>query len=703
MKNKKIISLITMVAMTISAIALVTPAISSPAQVSVDPMLITEQVRHRIESANPSWDLSGIQYPSGSQASSLGQNFKISSTTSVTSATVGDHKLFWLLDDYFGTYRLATFTLFSQGNLGEVWVQDNLNWPAGDPRSNSLQVVTQAQTDLLLGEFENNIFAKDTAFYGTPAVQDGSNANFGAPYGLPDSASLCAAVGLDSSYCDYSDASGRQLILIENVRDDQYYDPTYPNYIAGFYSSTFDSVFDRNTMTIDSYDWANRIGGEGSRPYVYESTFAHEYQHLIHADYVSGDSTFINEGFSMYAEYLCGYGVDYGYVNAYFAQPWNSLTEWGDLGGINILGDYGEAMLFIHYVENHYPGFQSKFMQNGVPGVAGIEQAVADVMGHKAHSHHQVTFDQLFNNFHLANVIQAKWGPYSYSSIDFSQANPLNVQSFVDNAATGSSNTYGTNYYLVDGLNGKYDLTFSGDIYSSVPQDPGWTIGSDGFWYSGTGDEVDRAIFGSAYVDPANPTLSFYTEYIIEEGWDFGLVQVSTDNGATWTSQSNSYTTSDHADGAYPAIIDQLPGLTGGPVTDTMTFDLSAYAGQTVLFQFRYMTDWSFNEVGWYIDSNSVTVSGTHVDLTTVAPPPPPSVDWTVTVVAGLHLKKGDQSLFNWNLRLDSAQTGSQSLTFFNNKFISNYYIVVVTPNIEAGSAGFQLNLDQVHPSHHNH
>lgn len=692
MKNKKIVSVFTLVVMAFSAISLIMPTTSVTNDSMVpEPLLIDNNVRHRIDTTPVDLTLS----PSLLQSAVNGPNMKMSASNGVADSAVGSQKLFLVLDDYYGGYFFDLFTLYAQSDDGEVWVQNNRDWLPGDPRSNDLQEVTVAQAEYLLNEFQNNIYAKDTAFYGVPGYQDGSNNIFGGP-------AYCTASGLPAEWCDWSDSNGRTAILVSNVEDDNFYDPTYPNYIAGFYSSQLDGYFDRNIMTIDSYDWLNRVGPDGNRPFLYESTFAHEYQHLIHADYVPSDETFINEGFSMYAEYVCGYGVDYGYVNAYFAQPHNSLTEWSDLGGVNILGDYGEAMLFIHYVEGQYPGFQTKFMQNGIPGVAGIEQAVADVTpGH--HSHYKVTFDQLFNNFHLANVIQAKWGPYSYSSIDFSQANPLNVQSFVDNAATGSSNTYGTNYYLVDGLNGKYDLTFSGDIYSSVPQDPGWTIGSDGFWYSGTGDEVDRAIFGSAYVDPANPTLSFYTEYIIEEGWDFGLVQVSTDNGATWTSQSNSYTTSDHADGAYPAIIDQLPGLTGGPVTDTMTFDLSAYAGQTVLFQFRYMTDWSFNEVGWYIDSNSVTVSGTHVDLTTVAPPPPPSVDWTVTVVAGLHLKKGDQSLFNWNLRLDSAQTGSQSLTFFNNKFISNYYIVVVTPNIEAGSAGFQLNLDQVHPSHHNH
>ena len=38
------------------------------------------------------------------------------------------------------------------------------------------------------------------------------------------------------------------MVLVSNVEDDNYYDPTYPNYIAGFYSPSFEAYFDRNIM-----------------------------------------------------------------------------------------------------------------------------------------------------------------------------------------------------------------------------------------------------------------------------------------------------------------------------------------------------------------------------------------------------------------------------------------------------------------------
>ncbi|TFH27289.1 MAG: peptidase M6, partial [Promethearchaeota archaeon] len=71
---------------------------------------------------------------------------------------------------------------------------------------------------------------------------------------------------------------------------------------------------------------------------------------MIHDDWNTDDALFMNEGCSMYAEVLCGYELDWGAIDSYFATPDNSLTEWGDQGDINILADYGVAMLWTIYL-----------------------------------------------------------------------------------------------------------------------------------------------------------------------------------------------------------------------------------------------------------------------------------------------------------------------------------------------------------------
>ena len=136
-----------------------------------------------------------------------------------------DSKTFLILDDYNGAYRLSTFDLYAIGDgiKAQVWVQRNLAWPAGDPRTTP--AITLSQISYILSQYENNILPKENSYFMAPPFQDGSNAALPGMLGLPD------------DY--YKDASGRALILISNIRDANYYDSTYPIYIAGFYSPFF--------------------------------------------------------------------------------------------------------------------------------------------------------------------------------------------------------------------------------------------------------------------------------------------------------------------------------------------------------------------------------------------------------------------------------------------------------------------------------
>ena len=73
--------------------------------------------------------------------------------------------------------KFKPFTLRSVGENVEIWVANDLAFPAGDPRP--AHVVTQAQVDKLRDEFDSNIYPKATAFFGTPDVHDGSKSPLG--------------------------------------------------------------------------------------------------------------------------------------------------------------------------------------------------------------------------------------------------------------------------------------------------------------------------------------------------------------------------------------------------------------------------------------------------------------------------------------------------------------------------------------------
>ena len=563
----------------------------------------------------------------------------------------------WLsLDNYIGLYFWAVFQLKAMNEFAEVWVQTDLSYGWGwDYEFNPITfadsrldpVVSQEDIDYLLGEFSGNIVPTDSAIFGTPDFHDGEN----------------------SGYLGEYNGSARNVILVSNIKDEGYYDETYPYYVAGFYSPSFENYFDRNIISIDSHQWEERVGPDGARPYLYEGVIAHEYQHLIHADWNPSDPSFMNEGCSMFAEYLCGYGVAWGDINSYMATPDNSLTEWGDQGGINILADYGVALLWAVYLNDRFGSeFLRDFVQAGIPGIAGLEELMDPY-----------SFDEIYHDWRIANLIHSDWpgcGKYNYDTIDLGseEADDIRVYSVTEKFPqflgtdfgttttilgydTGISEVsgYGSDYIkLVNPKGGfKSFFEFDGNDEATVPPLPTWVLDADqngdgdDDWYSTTaGSEADLSLWATLdLTGVTNSILSFDTYFDIEGLWDFAFVQVSTDSGATWTSLANEYTWTEAEvlalnPDAYPAILDQLPGFTGNSGTwINMNFDLSAYTG-AILIGFRYMTDWGFENPGWWIDNVQVLEGENggepafNVDVFTFPPEPPaPEEDFMVTLI----------------------------------------------------------------------
>ena len=491
---------------------------------------------------------------------------------------VMDSKMFLALDNYNGFYFFTTFLLVAEGDGAQIWVQEDLTWPAGDPRETP--EVTCEQAEYLLGEFENNIYPTEINFFGEPDFHDGTN-------------SLLVQLGyVPEGY--YDDTAGSQVILVANVRDENYYDPDYPLYIAGFYSSTLEAYFDRNTMTIDAYDWENRTGPNAPRPYLYEGVFAHEYQHLLHDDYDGDEETWVNEGLSDLAQFLTGYGHPDSHVADTAERPENSLVAWGDQGPLEILSDYGHAYLFMLYLLEQYgPGAIQELFHNPANGMSGV-QATLDAMGSER------DFGAVYRDYAVALLIDSPRGgrEYEFQNIDINlnigTPDSPNPEAF----SMPGAPPWGTDYRWVDAAPNQR-LLFDGADHTSFPT--AWSSDGDVLW-SGSGNSLDNwAIFETT----GGGTLSFDTMYEIEELRNFGFVQVSTDGGQTWTSLSNEYTTSDHDPNILPKIVDNLPGLTGstGGAWINMSFGLGAYAGQHILIAFRYITELAAAEGGWYVDN----------------------------------------------------------------------------------------------------
>lgn len=171
--------------------------------------------------------------------------------------------------------------------------------------------------------------------------------------------------------------------------------------------------------------------------------------------------------------------------------------------------------------------------------------------------------------------------------------------------------------------------TFTYQIWKTpAPPAPSWKSGAgvDG------SDYVTGLTLSLSSALPANSSLDFKAQYDIEDGWDYGYVQVSTDGGTTWTNIAGNITTNDDP---YVELNDGVPINKGNGITGTTSgnwvdahFDLSAYSGQTVKIRFDYVCDLYTYGTGWNFNNVSVGPAGAPVftdDVSTLKP------EWSVS------------------------------------------------------------------------
>lgn len=504
---------------------------------------------------------------------------------------VGDEKYFLGYDTKGDDIK--KYTLKKIGDNVEVWLANDHSWPEGDNRP--VPKVTQKQIDNLVEEFDNNIYDKEREFFGEPDEHNGENAIF---------AQVLRDAGLDvpDNYYKPNDGKSRVVLLIDNFRDENYYDPTYPNYVAGFFSPTYETYFDRNIVNIDSYGLAERT----------ESTYgtlAHEFQHLIHADDDANEVTWMNEGMSDLTEYLVGYGHPQGHVNFFLNHPENSLVSWDEYldvpTGPETLGDYGQAYLLELYIMDHYgKDFIQKLARDPSNGIKSVNHILEK-------ENAGIDFAELFRDFSVALAIDSPNpgnGKYNFKSIDlrldYNRAKKFDKEGVP---------AWGTDYVKLPdkAKNVDFELADFKPIPWKAVNDP-LNSGHKKVLYGGKGNLADhQMVIKANLTDTNSPTLTFDHYYDIEETWDYGMVQISNDGGQTWTSLGNEHTRSKVSSDGLGKIQDNLPGFTGS--NDEWThesFDLSSYAGEKVLISFRYLTDWASNNKGWYIDNIAIPEVG---------------------------------------------------------------------------------------------
>ena len=189
---------------------------------------------------------------------------------------------------------------------------------------------------------------------------------------------------------------GYMYILIYDIKDQ--YDPGLGNltYTAGYFSHTDQGNSAYSNQKDLIYIDCNPGDPSGNQVL---SVVAHELQHLIHAGYdpdESEDGLWVNEGASMYAEVLCGFGLHD--PTLYLLNPERSLTAFGVYKD-NVHIDYAKVALWTTYLGQHFGSeLIQAIVQNPLSSVEGVIDALEK-------QEIDLSFNEIFSNFVVANYI----------------------------------------------------------------------------------------------------------------------------------------------------------------------------------------------------------------------------------------------------------------------------------------------------------
>jgi len=249
-------------------------------------------------------------------------------------------------------------------------------------------------------------------------------------------------------------------------------------------------------------------------------------------------------------------------------------------------------------------------------------------------------FDLHKDNFHLVyrfDIYSEKPMDRYYIDVDAKTGEIINK---ITRIRTGDVPGQGTSVY-----NGTVSLTVA-DTAITFSSEPEWHVDSwnayqGGLsWWDADPSLGDQGGYGNGWyegldTDPiflsgSNLMLEFYHRYKVEEpggatfpynGWDGMNVRISSDGGSTWQVLQNpvpAYSNSSlYSFGEQHGEGPGIPGWTGELSTWTKeSFDLSAYAGQTVKIRFAFASDPALatddggpDLFGWQIDNIIVTNS----------------------------------------------------------------------------------------------
>jgi hypothetical protein len=457
-----------------------------------------------------------------------------------------------------------------------------------------------------------------------------------------------------------ADPSSDSLVtLVYNVQDENYYDCAVDTYTAGYFAPDFASEdsLGMNVITLDAFDWANRIGedpsaepwsdgdSENDSPELYEGVIAHELEHLLMNYSDEGELSWVDEGLADVAAFLNGYdmtGSHLMYQQAFHRET--SLTRWG--GGLE---NYGASFSYFAYLWERAGGngggsstpdldyddtagdlLIKLIFEEQADSMEGVQNAIT---AYNAQTGDDLeSAEELFKDWavtmylddeasELWNLVNFDLGPDSGGyTVDiandqvfddrgnYSGAQPQAKWDRLKNRPAGNALPFGVSYETFRNPGRTVQLTFDGQDGTQIAPHTGET-----HWWGGYASQSDTEL-GVDTPITGGETVSFWNWHFIEEGWDYGFVEafvggewvtvpVTNAAGQTVTSNENPHGNNTEGNG--------ISGTSGGAyfVDEPEYVQYSAVLPDDATdVRFRYSTDAAYLDTGWFIDD--VTVDG---------------------------------------------------------------------------------------------
>ena len=376
------------------------------------------------------------------------------------------------------------------------------------------------------------------------------------------------------------------------------------DHVAGYFSSAdeFSQLANRHSNEKEMF----YINLDNNPPgtLFYDGTLAHELQHMIHWANDRNEDTWVNEGCAELATELNGYNR--GGADVVFSdEPDTQLTTWTDDPSLNT-AHYGSAYLFMSYFLDRFGDqLTQAVVASPADGPAGFDDALAA-------AGYELRFDDIFADWLLANYLDSRTlegGRYGYQRDNPEQvALEARFRRFpVEEESTVSQ--YAADYYELAGR-GDVVIDFCGANETRLVATDARSGRSA--WWSHRADDSDTRLTRSFDLRTVNrATLEYWLWYDVEEGYDYGYVQVSADGGKSWHVLEGVHTWDyDPVGNAFGV---GYTGKSGDPESATWVFeqlDLTPYAGQEVLVRFEYVTDDAVTYPGLLLDDIAIPELG---------------------------------------------------------------------------------------------